>query len=233
MLGIQDPAKLAQAITDQATLSEIEKNRLREVFIEFENAEVEKAKVHKEYQDIIVDQEKDAAKEKKKIDKESAKDKEATDKQVAQSKIALLNSGFALAKVIAGKDEKLQKAIAVGQAISNTAVGITKAFSTYGPTPLGYLGAASIAATGVAQLLTIKNSDGGSGAGGGIDTGGGIGGGETPQNEVLADTSGADAAAGATAALENAIANLGLTVSVTEINDAQNNVSLSETNSQI
>ena len=175
------------------------------------------------------------AKDQKKIDDDKNKNDEASakksaslDRQVAQQKVGLLNAGFNLAKTIAGKNEKLQRAIAIGQAISNTALGITKAFATL-PFPAAVPAALSIGATGAAQLLTIKNSDSGTGSIGGIDTGGGT----TPTNEVTADTSGADAAAGATAALENAIANLGLTVSVTEINDAQNNVSLSETNSQI
>ena len=89
LLGIQDPQKLAEAITAQETLSEIEKNRLREVFIEFENAEVEKANVHKEFQDIIVDQEKEAAKQKEDIKKNEAKTDIALQKQVEQQKIGL------------------------------------------------------------------------------------------------------------------------------------------------
>ena len=58
--------------------------------------------------------------------------------------------------------------------------------------------------------------------------------GPTPTpNEPTADTSGADAAGAQQAALADAISNLGLTVSVTEINDAQSNVQVSEDNSTI
>ena len=162
-----------------------------------------------------------------KNEEDAAKKKIALDKKVYSAKITLLNSGFALAKAIAGEDEKLQKGIAVGQAISNTAVGITKAFATYGPTPLGYLGAASIAATGAAQLITIANSDSGSNSGGLINND------ENLSTNITADTSGADNALTQQQALEAAISNLGLTVSVTEINEAQSNVELSEVNSSI
>ena len=98
------------------------------------------------------------------------------------------------------------------------------------PPPASYIQATAVGVSGAAGILNITNSSSGSG---GNSSPTPPSGGGTPQNEVLADTSGADAAASQTAALENAIANLGLTVSVTEINNAQNNVSLSETNSQI
>tara|TARA_R110001632_G_scaffold27493_1_gene73745 strand:+ start:8057 stop:10258 length:2202 start_codon:yes stop_codon:yes gene_type:complete len=158
----------------------------------------------------------------------NAKKEIALQKQVANSKMNLINSAFELAKVIGAKDEKVQKALAIAQVIKNTAVGISKAFTL--PPPASYIQATAVGVSGAAGILNITNSSSGSGGNSAPLT---PSGGGTPQNEVLADTSGADAAASQTAALENAIANLGLTVSVTEINDAQNNVSLSETNSQI
>ena len=158
----------------------------------------------------------------------NAKKEIALQKQVANSKMNLINSAFELAKVIGAKDEKVQKALAIAQVIKNTAVGISKAFTL--PPPASYIQATAVGVSGAAGILNITNSSSGSG---GNSSPTPPSGGGTPQNEVLADTSGADAAASQTAALENAIANLGLTVSVTEINNAQNNVSLSETNSQI
>jgi len=228
LLGIQDPAKLAEAITAQETLSEIEKNRLREVFIEFENAEIEKAKVHKDYQDLIVDQEADAAKAKEAIAQTEAKKKIALEKKVAQQKEGLLNAGFALAKAVASKDEKLTRAIAITQTVINTARGIMNAFASL-PYPAAIAAAAGVAITGATQLVNIKNA--GSGGGGDI---GGISGPTTPSTtEPQADTSGADAAGAQQAALADAISNLGLSISVTEINEAQSNVQVSEDNSTI
>ena len=158
----------------------------------------------------------------------NAKKEEQLQKQVAQQKINLLNSGFALAKAVAGDNEKLQKGIAIAQAVTNTALGITKAFATL-PYPAAIPAAASIAITGAAQLATIasQSSDGG---GGSITapTGTSV----TGETQTV-DTNQIDQAADQQQALENAIANLGLTVSVTEINDVQNSVSVSEDNSQI
>ena len=158
----------------------------------------------------------------------NAKKEEQLQKQVAQQKINLLNSGFALAKAVAGDNEKLQKGIAIAQAVTNTALGITKAFATL-PYPAAIPAAASIAITGAAQLATIasQSSDGG---GGSITPPPGTS--ETNDNQTV-DTNQIDQAADQQQALENAIANLGLTVSVTEINDVQNSVSVSEDNSQI
>ena len=50
---------------------------------------------------------------------------------------------------------------------------------------------------------------------------------------MIPPTAAADAAAAQSTALSNAISNLGLTVSVTEINEAQSNVQVSEDNSTI
>ena len=71
------------------------------------------------------------------------------------------------------------------------------------------------------------------GSGGGGDIGG-ISGPTSPSTtEPTADTSGADAAGAQQAALADAISNLGLSISVTEINEAQSNVQVSEDNSTI
>ena len=81
-------------------------------------------------------------------------------------------------------------------------------------------------ASGAAGLINIANSSSG---GGSVQTP------TTPtaSSTPIADTSQADNALSQQSALEDAISNLGLTVSVTEINDAQNNVQLSEANSTI
>jgi len=216
-------------------LTEIEQLRLAKQ-LEDETlltADIELLKFESE-QRLDVIRENAAASQKKTADgilannEKNAKKEIALQKQVANSKMNLINSAFELAKVIGAKDEKVQKALAIAQVIKNTAVGISKAFTL--PPPASYIQATAVGVSGAAGILNITNSSSGSGGNSAPPT---PSGGGTPQTEVLADTSGADAAANQTAALENAIANLGLTVSVTEINDAQNNVSLSETNSQI
>jgi hypothetical protein len=228
LLGIQDPAKLAEAITAQQTLSEVEKNRLREVFIEFENAEVEKANVHKQFQDITTKNEQQATNKRINLAKKEAAEKQALQKQVATSQVNLLNSGFELAKAIAGEDEKLQKALAISKIIFNTAIGISRAFADL-PPPASFIQAGAVAITGAAQLINVSRGS----KGGGATSSPSPSSSGNLTSEPIADTSSADKAATQQEALENAIAGLGLTVSVTEINDAQSNVEVSEEGSQI
>ena len=208
--------KLAKQLEDETLLkADIE-------LLEFESGEnIKKIRenaavsIKKTSDGIAANNEKNAKKE---IDRQ---------KQVSNSKMNLINSAFELAKVIGAKDEKVQKALAIAQVIKNTAVGISKAFTL--PPPASYIQATAVGASGAAGILNITNSSSG-------------GGGSTPtvpsdntggNNEITADTSGADNALTQQQALENAISNLGLTVSVTEINEAQSNVELSEVNSSI
>lgn len=50
----------------------------------------------------------------------------------------------------------VSKAAAVAQAIISTAVGVTKAFEEYGPTPIGFAAAAAVGVLGGIQIATIK-----------------------------------------------------------------------------
>ncbi|MHC4379270.1 MAG: hypothetical protein ACYS26_21940, partial [Planctomycetota bacterium] len=213
LLGIKDPAELAKAITAIEEVNGIEKNRLREVLIEFKNSELERAKVAEDTEKSITNSLKVEAQARIQIEK-----------QVADSRAQLLNAGFVLAKAIAGKNEKLVKAIGLVEVAVNTARGIMNAFATL-PYPAAIPAAISVAATGAAQAIAITSS---SPSGGSIDT-------SLPSSTGTAtpDTSAADQALAEQAALESAIANLGLTVSVTEINDAQNNVQVTQDTSTI
>jgi hypothetical protein len=213
LLGIKDPAELAQAITDLDNLSEIEKNRLREVMIEFKNSELERAKAVEESSASIT-----------KTIKAEGKIRIETQKKVANAREQMLNAGFALAKQVASKNEKLVKAIGLVEVAVNTARGIMNAFATL-PYPAAIPAAISVAATGAAQALAITSASPG---GGSIDT-------TLPSGDTTTtpNTSSADQALAEQAALETAIANLGLTVSVTEINDAQNNVQVTQDTSTI
>jgi hypothetical protein len=206
LLGIKDPEELAQAITDLENLSEVEKNRLREVFIEFKNAKIEEGEIAKTIEEDIT----------KSVEAENKK-REQSDKQAAENRMNLLNSVFNLAKQLAGKNEKLSKAIGITQAIINTATGITKAFATL-PTPAAFGAAATIAATGGTQVATITSAGGTSSS----PTAPNVNSGTTP------NTTNIDNSIAEREALENAISNLGLTVSVTEINDVQNQVQVTQ-----
>ena len=165
----------------------------------------------------------EAEKERTRILKAEAQIRIKTERQVANSKAQLLNSGFVLARQLASKNEKLVKAIGLVEVAVNTARGIMNAFATL-PYPAAVPAAIAVAATGAAQALAITSTSNG---GGSIDA-------SLPSGDTTTpNTSAADQALAEQAALETAIANLGLTVSVTEINDAQNNVQVTQQTSQI
>ncbi len=210
LLGIKDPAELAQAITDLDNLSEVEKNRLREVLIEFKNAELEKQKA-------VGDSEKSI-----KATREKAADEEkALRRQVADYNANLLNAGLNLAKTIAGENEDLVKAIGYVQVAVNTAQGIMRAFADL-PYPAAVPAALAVAATGAAQAIAISRADS-SGSVSSVPVSAG----------TMPNTSAADQNAQQTQALEQAIASIGVSVSVSEINDVQNNVQVTESQASI
>ncbi len=131
----------------------------------------------------------------------------------------LLQNAFSIAQNLAGQDEQRQKTISRIQAITNTAVGITKAFATLGPIA-GIPAAATVAASGAAQLVAINNSS----SGGSVSAPSGGGASSNP----TINTSPQDQAFQQQQALTAALDNLGLTVSVTEINDAQSAVQVAD-----
>jgi len=222
LLGIKDPAELAKAVTALEEVNGIEKNRLREVLIEFKNAELEKADVARSAEESI-------RKERqitlditaKKLDEEKQ-----LRRQLANDSVSLLNDVFNFAKVIGKKDEKLQQDLGIAQAVINTAVGVTKAFAQLGPLG-GIPAAAGIAIKGATQIAAIKAASNGGGGGGTGDISGGA------LSQQGPDTTQIDQQIAQQEALQAAIANLGLTVSVTEINEVQNSVQVSEQTSQI
>ena len=146
-------------------------------------------------------------------------------RQLANDSVSLLNDVFNFAKVLGKKDEKLQQDLGIAQAVINTAVGVTKAFSQLGPIA-GIPAAAGIAVKGATQIAAIKAASSGGGGGAGDVSGGAL-------SQQGPDTSRIDDQIAQQEALQAAISNLGLTVSVTEINDVQNSVQVSEQTSQI
>jgi len=157
-------------------------------------------------------------------DKAAAETKKKLNKDVLNNGVNALNDALTFAQIIAGKDEKLQRKLATIKTVINTAVGIGRAFADL-PIYAAIPAAAVVAATGVTQIAAINNSESGnvSGTSATVPT----------TNTPTADTSQADTSANQQAALSDAISNLGLTVSVSEINDAQSNVQVSEDNSTI
>ena len=133
---------------------------------------------------------------------------------------------FNTAGQIAGNNFKLQKAFGIAEAVVNTARGVSQALGS-APPPLSFVTAGAVAAAGAVQVANIARTT--------PSTGGNISVGATPTTttQPQADTSAADNAAIQQAALEAGIAAIGISVSVTEINDAQNNVSVAESNSTI
>ena len=210
LLGIKDPAELAKAITAIEEVNGIEKNRLREVLIEFKNAELEKQKAVEDSEKSIK-----ATREK------AAEEEKALRRQVADYNANLLNAGLNLAKTIAGENEDLVKAIGYVQVAVNTAQGIMRAFADL-PYPAAVPAALAVAATGAAQAIAISRADS-SGSVSSVPVSAG----------TMPNTSAADQNAQQTQALEQAIASIGVSVSVSEINDVQNNVQVTESQASI
>ena len=97
------------------------------------------------------------------------------------------------------------------------------------PPPLSFITAAAVGAAGAVQVANIARTTPNTGSGG--VTVPSISSGSTSQ--ATADTSQADNAQGQREALENAIGNMGLQVAVTDINDVQNRVRVTDENAQI
>ena len=58
-------------------------------------------------------------------------------------------------KQVSIQQARFQKAVTIAGIIAETALAVIKAFSTYGPTPLGYANAAAIGALGIAQAAVV------------------------------------------------------------------------------
>lgn len=58
-------------------------------------------------------------------------------------------------KEVAIKQARFEKAVTIAGIVAQTALAVIKAFSTYGPTPLGYANAAAVGAIGIAQAAVV------------------------------------------------------------------------------
>lgn len=102
------------------------------------------------------------AKKKAEIDKKANKDKEENDKKAAQARIEIAQAtSQALVSVgkVVGEQTAMGKTLAVAAAVIDTYMGANKALAAGAATPpLGYINAAAIIATGLANVRQILST---------------------------------------------------------------------------
>ena len=223
--SLRDKLAEENAISLEQLNTELANGTLR--FASLESIEYEHAqKIIKINEDadaeIIKSDEKVSEEKKKNIEAEKKARQDA-----AQYNLNVISQVLNAAQTLAGDNFELQKAFSIGQAIINTAQGITKAFAQGGA--LGFATGGAVAAAGAIQVAKIASTTPESGSSGGVAPISG----NTPTPTPQIDTSSADTAQAENEALEAAISRIGLSVSVTEINDAQVQVSEAESGSSI
>ena len=184
-----------------------------------------KAKAQENYEDERVKLIQDSADKQTEIRRREA----ATALDLTQT---LANSTISIARSVTADREQNEEAAAkrdrdygIASAAINGAVGITKTFAQGGFNPATVAAAAGLAATTAAQIVAIKSAYNNRNSGSASSSFS-----ASASNNV--DTTNADNASNLEA-LQEAIQDMGLTVSVTEINDAQNSVAVAQNNSQL
>lgn len=137
-----------------------------------------------------------ALKEKLATDIKAIDDKEAENKRILkEQELAIVGQTFGKIADLAGKNSKIGKAFAVGQALINTYQGITAQIATKPKTPyeigLVIANVATVAATGFKAVKSIMSTNPMSGGGGGASpsTSGGGGGSSAPQFNIVGQSS--------------------------------------------
>lgn len=129
------------------------------------------------------------AKDVKEIDEKALKDKEI----LKQQELALVGQTFGKIAELAGKNSKIGKAFAVGQALINTYQGITAELATKAITPyeigLKVANIAFVASTGFKAVKQILSTNPMSSGGGGGSSGGGGGSSAPPQFNLVGQSS--------------------------------------------
>jgi hypothetical protein len=115
----------------------------------YQDALLEKEQYLAEFNTKQAEMDADELERKKTIDKA----KEDSDKAVAENKYATYMSAANAIKSLVGEDSKIGMGISIAQAIADTYVGATKAFAQGGV--LGYVGAAGVIASGMANVKNI------------------------------------------------------------------------------
>jgi chemotaxis protein histidine kinase CheA len=120
--------------------------------------ETEKAEIAQANAKFVADREEKARQEKAKADKEASDAAIALKKAEFDAEMELLQSisgAFKNLASIAGEQTAAGKALAIASTIIDTYMGATKALAAGAGTPVGYINAAAIVATGLANLRTI------------------------------------------------------------------------------
>ena len=120
--------------------------------------ETEKAETAQANAKFVADREEKARQEKAKADKEASDAAIALKKAEFDAEMELLQSisgAFKSLASIAGEQTAAGKALAIASTIIDTYMGATKALAAGAGTPVGYINAAAIVATGLANLRTI------------------------------------------------------------------------------
>jgi chemotaxis protein histidine kinase CheA len=120
--------------------------------------ETEKAEIAQANAKFVADREEKARQEKAKADKDASDAAIALKKAEFDAEMELLQSisgAFKNLANIAGEQTAAGKALAIASTIIDTYMGATKALAAGAGTPVGYINAAAIVATGLANLRTI------------------------------------------------------------------------------
>jgi chemotaxis protein histidine kinase CheA len=120
--------------------------------------EIEKNEIATANAKFVADREEKARQEKEKADKKASDAAIALKKAEFDAEMELLQSisgAFKSLASIAGEQTAAGKALAIASTIIDTYMGATKALAAGAGTPVGYINAAAIVATGLANLRTI------------------------------------------------------------------------------
>ena len=215
---------------------EVEKFKLEQLLMNEELTEVERQLLKEQSlaRQIEIQEKADAEfdklreKETKQISEEEKK-RESKRKQRLQDGLNLTKSAVELAGKIVGEETKAGKFLAIAAAGINTAQAVTKTLATGGA--LAIPQAAVVGGLGAAQIAKIKSTDVSGGSGGGSTPN--VSTPTIPNTPQQVDTSNVDNQVNQQEALINALESQRFEVSVSEINDVQNAVSVSENDSTI
>ena len=176
-LGLSTKADLEEEAQLKARVIELETARLntqkrltaeltgaiREQAAEEKAIKDQEAAEEKARKDKLAKEDAERLKEKQRLEKEAADKKAADDKAEAERVAAFeqfkqqsIQQGIAGATALVGKNSKFGKAIAVANAIRDTYAGANKALAQGGI--FGFIGAAGIIASGLANVKTITST---------------------------------------------------------------------------
>ena len=125
-------------------------------------AELEKLKLHKNFNELKIELDKKYNREIKEITDQQVKDKKEADKDLVNNSLKSSADLMKQASEFAGDNKEL----AAASSLINTYQAVTGALAEGKGTPLSYLMAASVLAAGLKSVQSIYDTDVGSGGGG-------------------------------------------------------------------